>query len=295
MAVVKCSFIRDGRQERSVIKLEHAKQYDIDVNGTCIHAQVIGFGEPLLLLMGLGASGEKWRDNVEEYKKSFTCIMVDNQGAGRSDKPYLASYSVPEMADNAIAVLDALGYDSVHVNGISMGGAIAQEIAIRYPSRVRSLILTSTFCYVTDTFRAALEFLRDCTGLIDRSRLKRLNQWMTFSQKTQNERPEFLINMAKEDAADPWPMPVHAYKAQCNACLAVETRDRLYEIKAPTLIAAGDSDLFVPLSVTRLLHESIKGSQLYICENGGHVHEWEYLDAYNNVTMEFLLKHSGEK
>ena len=74
-----------------------------------IHAQVIGFGEPLLLLMGLGASGEKWRDNVAEYQRAFTCIIVDNRGAGRSDKPEALQYSVSDMADDAIRVLDALG------------------------------------------------------------------------------------------------------------------------------------------------------------------------------------------
>lgn len=271
--------------------MENAQQYDIPVNGVNIHAQVIGSGEPLLLLMGLGASGDKWRDNVAVYKEHFTCIMVDNRGAGLSDKPNLISYSIPEMADDAIAVLDALGIASAHVNGISMGGAIAQEIAIRYPERVRSLILTSTFCYVTDTFRAAIEFLRDCTGLIAPARLKRLNQWMTFSQKTQNERPEFLAAMALADAGDPHPMPPHAYKAQSNACLQFESRDRLCRITAPTLVAGGACDLFASLPVTQLLHDSIKGSQLYLCENGGHVHEWEYLEDYNRVTLEFLLAH----
>ena len=256
-----------------------------------IHAQVIGSGEPLLLLMGLGASGEKWRDNVAEYQRAFTCIIVDNRGAGRSDKPEALQYSVSDMADDAIRVLDALGYDRVHINGISMGGVIAQELAIRYPTRVRSLILTSTFCYIPDTFRTALEFLRDCTGLLDRARLKRLNQWMTFSQKTQNERPQLLLDMAQSDAQEPNPMPAYAYRAQCGACLGFDSRARLHAITAPTHIAAGACDLFVPMPVTRLLHESIPGSSLYVSENGGHVHEWEYLADYNRVTMNFLLAH----
>ena len=270
-----------------------AKERYIDVNGTTIFTQTIGEGEPLLLLMGLGAPGDKWQRNVDVYQKHFPCVLVDNIGAGRSDKPKREAYSVKEMAEHALAVMDAYGYETFHVNGISMGGAIAQEIAIEHPERVKSLILTSTFCTVKDTFRAAISFLRDYKEILKPADLKRLNQWMTFSQKTQNERPEFLREMADEDAAYPYPMPAFAYKAQCNACLGHEATDRLCRITAPALIAAGACDLFASLTVAQLMHERIAGSELYVCENGGHVHEWEYLDDYNRVTLEFLLRHSG--
>ena len=169
-----------------------------------------------------------------------------------------------------------------------------KELAIRWPERVRSLILTSTFCTVTDTFRFAISFLRDQTGTLEPAVKKRLNQWMTFSQKTQNERPEFLREMADEDAAYPWPMPAFAYRAQCGACLSHESTDRLGRIKAPTLIAAGGQDLFAGPAVARLMHERIPGSALYFCPEGGHVHEWEYLDEYNRVTTDFLLSHRTE-
>lgn len=267
-----------------------AAEYKIKVNEVELFVQTIGAGEPLLLLMGLGAAGDKWESNVNAYKAHFRCILVDNRGAGRSDKPEQESYTVAQMAEDAVGVLDALGIEKAHINGISMGGAIAQEIAIRHPERVRSLILTSTFCYVSNTFRTAIETLRDQQGIMDKKMLKRLNQWMTFSQKTQNERPEFLTEMAAWDAAYPYPMPAYAYKAQCNACLGHEARERLAMITAPTLIAAGKRDLFVPMEVTRALHQGIAGSKLYVCEYGGHVHEWEYLEDYNRVTLDFLLE-----
>ena len=271
--------------------MEGAIERYVTVGDVTLFTQEIGEGEPLLLIMGLGAPGDKWSRNVEVYKKHFRCILIDNRGAGRSDKPKAAAYSVGDMAEETVGVMDALGIDSAHINGISMGGAIAQEIAIRHPERVRSLILTSTFCTVTETFRAAIAFLRDNNEILDKKALKRLNQWMTFSQKTQNERPEFLAEMAAEDAAYPYPMPAFAYKAQCQACLGHEAADRLGLIKAPTLIAAGRCDLFANMTVTELMHDRISGSQLYVCENGGHVHEWEYLDDYNRVTLDFLMAH----
>lgn len=273
--------------------MEGAIQRDIPTGGISIHVQITGQGEPLLLLMGLGASGDKWQRNAEEYKKHYTCIIPDNRGAGRSDKPECDSYSVIDMAEDTVAILDALGYNSVFVNGISMGGAIAMEVAIRYPERVRGLILTSTFPYACNTFKAAINFLRDNRDTVDKRALKRLNQWMTFSSKTQNERPEFLEEMAAEDALIPYPMPDYAYKAQCNACLAHNAADRLNLIKAPTLIAAGECDMFAPLPLAIEMNNAISDSELYVCKDGGHVHEWEYLEQYNRVTLDFLNKHSG--
>jgi pimeloyl-ACP methyl ester carboxylesterase len=90
-------------------------------------------------------------------------------------------------------------------------------------------------------------------------------------------------------------MPAYAYKAQCNACLAHDTAARLNEIIAPTLIAAGDCDLFVPETVVQKLHRGIHNSQLYVCPNGGHVHQWEYLEDYNRITLDFLLAHRTKR
>ncbi len=315
-----------------------AFEQDLPINGHQLHVQTIGRGTPLLLLMGLGAAGDKWAPNVEVYKEHFRCILVDNVGAGRSDKPQQEAYSVKEMARDAAAVLDALGVEQAHVNGISMGGAIAQELAIAQPQRVRSLILTSTFGSVSNSFRTAIETLRDNIDVLDKATFKqelaiaqpqrvrsliltstfgsvsnsfrtaietlrdnidvldkatfkRLNQWMTFAQKTQNTRPEFLVEMAQSDATYPYPMPSYAYKAQCNACLGHNAADRLKNITAPTLVAAGACDLFVPYDKTMELCEKIPNATLYLCKDGGHVHEWEHLEDYNRVTLEFLLAH----
>ncbi len=269
--------------------MEGAFEQDLPINGHHLHVQTIGRGTPLLLLMGLGAAGDKWAPNVAVYQEHFRCILVDNLGAGRSDKPQQEAYSVAEMARDAAAVLDALGVEKAHVNGISMGGAIAQELVIAHPQRVKSLILTSTFASVSNSFRTAIETLRDNIDVMDKKAFKRLNQWMTFAQKTQNTRPDFLLEMAQSDAEYPYPMPSYAYKAQCNACLGHNAADRLKKITAPTLVAAGACDLFVPYEKTMELCEKIPNATLYLCKDGGHVHEWEHLEDYNRVTLEFLL------
>lgn len=263
----------------------------VDVNGNSFHVEIIGKGSPLVLIMGLGAPGEKWIKNIEVYKNYFQCILFDNRGAGRSSKPQADAYSTTDMAEDVIGIMDALHIKKAHVNGVSMGGAIAQKLAIAHPDRVKSLILTSTFASVSISFRRAIETLRDSIDQLDKKTFKRLNQWMTFSQVFHNTREEEMIEAEKQDGTYPYPMPVYAYKAQCNACLNHDTSKQLDKIKVPTLVAAGGADLFMTMEKTMELCEGIPDSSLYLCKDGGHVHQWEKLDDYNKVTLDFLKKH----
>lgn len=262
------------------------------VNGLQFHVEVTGQGAPLVMIMGLGAPGEKWRPNIEEYRKHFQCITIDNRGAGRSDKPDVPAYSTDEMAQDVLGILDALSIEKAHFNGVSMGGAIAQKLAARHPQRVQSVILTSTFASVGNVFRRAIETLRDSVDQLDKTTFKRLNQWMTFSQAVQSTKPEMLFQAEQQDALYPFPIPSYAYRAQCNACLGHDATLLLGQITAPTLIAAGTRDLFVPIEKTMELYEGIPNSELYLCKGGGHVHQWEQLQQYNQVTLDFLLRHS---
>src|SRR3990172_6307927 len=113
------------------------------VNGIEIYYEVHGSGEPLLLIMGLGANAGSWVMQVPELSMEYKIIAFDNRGSGRSGKPNEA-YSIAQMADDAAALLDDLAIDSAHVFGMSMGGMIAQDLVLRHPERVTSLILGGT-------------------------------------------------------------------------------------------------------------------------------------------------------
>lgn len=271
-------------QEKNVIK-------QCISNGINISFEDRGSGEPLILLMGLGAPGAKWEPHIKEYEKYFRVIAIDNRGSGLSDKPVSYAYSIKDMAKDTIGVMDFLGIKFAHVNGISMGGAIAQYLAIHYADRIGSLILTNTFPYCCVSFRRAIEFLRDICGQIDPVSWGRLCQWIIFAQSFQEKNESYLLKSELEDMNYPYPMPAYAYKAQCNAILGHNVIDKLPYVKAPTLIIGGDEDLFVPVSVTLKMKDAIPNSKLYIAKNGGHVQHWEQLEAYNQVTLDFLLKH----
>ena len=116
-------------------------------DGTRLHFQVLGRrgAPPVLLIAGLGQELTGWTLQRLAFASRYCTIAFDNRGVGRSDKP-AGAYSLIEMADDAVAVLDALGIDSAHVVGLSMGGAIGQVLAVRHPDRLRSLTLVCTAC-----------------------------------------------------------------------------------------------------------------------------------------------------
>ena len=268
---------------------------DVHVNGLKFHVQTFGSGVPIIMIMGLGAPGDKWKHNYELLSKWFWCIVPDNRGAGLSDKPEAESYTTEQMADDIIGIMDALDIKKAHVMGVSMGGAIAQQVALKVPDRVLSLILTSTFASVSPAFKKALNLICELKEDTDSAVLKQLNLWMTYGQYTQIHHPEKIEKSIEEDAAYPYPMPVYAYKAQCGACLSHNTAGRLHELKMPVLIAAGAKDLFMNIEKTMELVHGISQAEFYLAPEGGHVHQWEYPEPYDSVVVGFLMKHTNYK
>lgn len=286
------NFIPERSREKNVTDYNYK---NCSSNGVNIAYRDYGQGEPLILIMGLGASSLKWEPHIEAYKKHFRCIAVDNRGSGRSDKPVMSAYTIKSMALDVIRVMDAEGIESAHLNGISMGGAIALFIAIHYPERVRSLVLTNTFPRCNVSFRRIVEILRESCDQLDGQTFGRLGQWIIYSSAFQETNEAFLIDAELNDPDSVNPMPPYAYKAQCNAILEFDESANLKKIKAPAFVVAGDSDLFVPLWLSKEMAEAIPNCQLFVAPNGGHTQHWENLARYNSITLDFLLSHSENR
>ena len=257
----------------------------VDTGKMVINYEERGSGEPLLLLMGLGAPGAVWELHVQEYEKHFRCLLVDNRGAGDSDQPD-GPYTTRQMAEDAVALLDKLAIERVAIAGISMGSGIAQEIAINHPERVSRLALISSWSRCDLYTKAVFEHFKDMRACSSPEQFVRLLQLWIFAPGYFNTHAADLLE-ARSGAATGY-MPLAAFKAQCDACIGHDTYDRLDQIKAPSLLTVGDADIFTPLRLSEEITRRIPQSSLKVFKGLGHAHHWEDLDAFNQLTTRFL-------
>ncbi|HKN01103.1 MAG TPA: alpha/beta fold hydrolase [Candidatus Binataceae bacterium] len=257
-----------------------------DIN---VHYDVQGGGEPLLMIMGLGASSAAWdAELVQELAKSFRTITFDNRGTGQTDKPD-QPYSVEIFADDAAGVLDGLNIPRAHIFGVSMGGMIAQEFALRHSGRTGSLTLGCTTAGGAHSVPPPPESLKVLTapreGVPPEEVIRR--GWpLAFT-------PEYLAaNRAKLEARIPrlleHPTPPFAFKRQMEGTYTLKTWDRLPEIKAPTLVITGAKDVLIPAANSELLAGRIPGAKLHMIPNAGHGFTTEALDEFLRVFVQFV-------
>ena len=245
-----------------------------------------GSGEPLILVMGLSGDLQAWALQVPALAKHFRVITFDNRGAGRTSAPDKPQ-SIASMADDLAALMDHLAIPRAHILGWSMGGYIAQEFAIKYPTKVDRLILVTTAPNIDGFGRAVLSSWINAK----RSNLSR-EQWYRFTAPFLYS-PALLDDAARFEAAiangasNPYAQQDHAFIRQAEACLAFDASDRLVSVKAQTLIIGSKDDILVPARNSERLAALVPGATLKILQ-GGHVGLIEYPHEYNTEFLAFL-------
>jgi 3-oxoadipate enol-lactonase len=238
------------------------------VGRTRLHVQREGTGEPLLWITGFAISSEIFAPVVRDYTGEFDCIRYDNRGAGRSHAPWRLT-SVPELAADAVRLLDALDVDSAHVYGLSMGGMIAQEVALRFPDRVRALVLGGTS---HGGPRAVLPSPRVAAVLTSRGAPAAVRAQLVgralFSERFRAEHPDLVRAHLGNLAAHP--ARARGVVSHLVAAGYHETRARLHRIAAPTLVLHGEADELTPVANARLLAERIPDATLEVLPGVGH-------------------------
>jgi pimeloyl-ACP methyl ester carboxylesterase len=256
--------------------------------GTRIYWEESGTGEPLLLIMGLGYSHEMWHRTRPVVSAHYRTILFDNRGVGKSDVPQ-GAYSIAQMADDTAAVLDAAGVANAHVFGLSMGGMIAQEFALKYPERVNRLVLGCTACGGRNSIPAAqnvLDVVMARAGMTPEEGAEAMVPYI-YDNSTPRERIEEDLAIRRRC------YPTAAgYMGQVQAILAWTSFDRLAGIRAPTLIIHGDTDQLVPPGNAPILAEAIAGSGLAMLPHASHLFVTDQPDASHRAVLTFL---SGER
>jgi len=240
--------------------------------GVKIYYETFGEGPPLLLISGWGASGLNWEPAfIDALAKAHRVIVLDNRGTGRSDKPD-TKYSIPLMTEDCVTVLDAASAEKPHILGASMGGLIAQELALSHSDRVASLILCCTSCGWRGrsppsqrTF--ARLFLGDFWKMRAEERL-RLRMEMLFTKEfVSKEWPRLKEHW---ESLATHPTPIYAFRRQWEALMNYDCCNRLQEIRAPTLVMGGDTDQLNSVERLKELADGILGAELQIYPRLGH-------------------------
>lgn len=243
-----------------------------------------GEGPPLLLIMGLGFPSDMWYRTRPRLAKSYRTIALDNRGVGRSNLPP-GPYPIGLMASDAAAVLDAAGFESAHIYGVSMGGMIAQEFALQYPKRVRSLILGCTAPGGPHVIKAEPEVSRLLMARGNLSPADAAEASIPFIYDAATARERIDEDLARRSEWLPKP---EAYTAQLQGILAWEAYSRLDQISAPTLVIHGLSDRLVPAGNGKLIADRIPGAKLVLLPHASHIYSTDQTEAAQEVILEFL-------
>jgi 3-oxoadipate enol-lactonase len=236
------------------------------LDGLELHYEERGSGRPLLLVPGIPAIASDWAPLAERLAESRRVVAYDNRGSGRSTVTP-GPYTTAGLAADAIALLDFLEIERADVFGMSLGGMIAQEVALGWPERVDRLVLGCTHCGVAHAARMPRETGRAFAMETDdwAERIRALAPF-AFARGADGTMLERFVEKKSGDVQD-----AEGYRAQIAAVLAHDTHDRLSEIHRPTLILTGDDDQVIPAASSDVLHERIPRSVLYVLRGAGHL------------------------
>ncbi|HLZ72240.1 MAG TPA: alpha/beta hydrolase [Dehalococcoidia bacterium] len=257
------------------------------VNGISLYYEAHGAGSPLLLIMGFAANTTAWGPLLPALSSRHRVIAFDNRGAGRSDAP-AAAYTMAELADDALGLLTQLGIEQAHVFGVSMGGMIAQHVALRAPQRTLSLILGCTTpggtqaTPASDAVIAAL--LQAATAPLEQA--FDLTLPLMYSDAFAAAHRAELWQRAQQNA------PLRAGEAGINgqmaAVVAHDSFAQLPQIGCPALVLHGDADELVPAANGRLLAERIPGAKLVLYPGARHGFHVEFAAGSASDVLTFL-------
>lgn len=263
----------------------------LEANDIQLYYEAHGDREPLLLIAGAGYGGWMWFKQVAELPRYFKVITFDNRGVGESDKPDV-EYSVQMLTEDTVGLLDALEIQKANVLGISLGGFIAQQLALSYPQRVAKLILCSTSFggpNVILPVSEVLQFMTYGTGSPQENFRRGLE--LAFSAEYIQKNPKEIEYIRAQLQANP--QPRYAYLRQLMAPLGFNVEGSLEQIKVPTLIMAGAEDKVLPAENSRRLAAKIKGARLIIFDGARHLFCIEKSKEVNRATIDFLREGGG--
>lgn len=260
----------------------------VKVNGIHINYELSGpqDGPVVVLSHSLGSSLIMWEPQVKPLEARFRVLRYDTRGHGQSDAP-AGAYTLEQLMEDAVGLLDRLGIDIVHWVGLSMGGMIGLCLALNHPGRLRTLALCDTAAVIPEEAQPMWQERIDAArgkgleALVDAT----MERWFTSSFLAQN--PHQVESIRRQFLAT----PVAGYIGCSEAIRRLNLLDRLPEIQIPTLIMVGEDDPGTPVSASRAMHGRIPNSELIVLPDAAHFSNVEQADAFNQALLDFLEHH----
>jgi len=252
-----------------------------------------GAGEPFILIPYLSADHACYAFQVAEYAKHFTCISLDLRGTGETDKP-AGLWSTELLADDVAAFMQAAGIQKAHVSGMSLGSAIGIWLAAKYPDKVKSLSLHSSWPK-TDAFVKSVvegwQVMAQALQSVPEMVIRGIFPWC-FTPELYAAKPDYIQSLADFVRSRP-EQPLAAFIQQSNAVIAHDATEQLDRISAPTLITFGRADMVTSTRFADQMNRAIRGSELLIFEGCAHAALYERTEEFNQKTLRFLQRHAA--
>lgn len=255
------------------------------VAGGEIYYEDAGRGEPVVFASGLNGVGRYWKPQVALFSQHFRVITYDQRGTGQSDQ-IQREFSVDQMAEELVGLMDALHIDKAHIVGMSTGGAIGQTIAIEHPERVMKLALCSTWTHCDPWFRRLFHARRDMYLQAGAELHSQFHPLFLYSPDYVNAHDAEIE--AERKNAPTKSSPVEVSVGRINALLKFDRRVGLSRIKAETLVMGSDSDFITPSYFSEALAQEIPGAKLVMMKGGGHSFTTTRAEDFNRRLLAFL-------
>jgi aminoacrylate hydrolase len=250
-----------------------------------IYYEESGQGEPLLLVPGLSGQGAFWSPQVADLSRDFRVVIHDHRGAGQSTHSRI-TYSVEQMADDVLKLMDALRIETAHFVGHSTGGAIGQVIALEHPRRLRSLVLSATWAGPDPYFRRVFESRKEVLQTLGLEAYLRASAlflmppaWVSANDRVLTEQHRAALAGAA---------PIEVMTSRIDAIVRHDRRARLGEIRVPTLVIVAQDDMITPRFYSDELASRVPGAKLVVLDGGGHFAPVAAADSYNRAVGGFL-------
>lgn len=257
-----------------------------------IYYEVHGKGTPVLLVPGLGGLGNYWNPNIPAFSQKHQVIIHDHRGTGQSSRSR-TKYSVDQMTNDLLAVMDHLKIAQAHLVGHSTGGAIGQTLAAIRPDRLKSLVIYASWTKADPFFRRVFEARRTLLTASGAAAYVRSTPIFLYPDWWVNKNID-LLEEREKIAIPGFPEP-EIVASRIDAVVDFDRTADLANMKTPTLVICAKDDILTPPYFTRELACRIPGAELFLLERGGHCASETCTNEFNEAVLGFIARHSQNR